>query len=62
MCPDFFIVYEDKDKNRKAEFIEINVGQTLAHARSPYAKVMAIVNEAKWQAAKVFAKRQGRWI
>ena len=25
MCPDFFIVYEDKDKNRKAEFIEIKL-------------------------------------
>ena len=58
--PDFFIVYEDKDKARKAEFIEIKpAGQTLAHARSPMQKAAAIVNEAKWQAAKVFAQRQG---
>ena len=58
--PDFVIVYEDKDKNRKAEFIEIKpAGQTLAQARSPVQKAQAIINEAKWQAAKVFAKRQG---
>ena len=58
--PDFFIVYEDKFKNRKAEFIEIKpAGQTLAKAKSPIQKAQAIVNEAKWQAAKIFAKRQG---
>ena len=58
--PDFFIVYEDKNKNRKAEFIEIKpAGQTLAMARTTVQKAQAIINEAKWQAAKVFAKRQG---
>ena len=58
--PDFFIVYEDKDKARKAEFIEIKpAGQTLAHARSPMQKAAAIVNEAKWQAAKVYCKQKG---
>ena len=58
--PDFFIVYEDKNKNRKAEFIEIKpAGQTLAKARTTVQKAQAIINEAKWQAAKVFAKRQG---
>ena len=58
--PDFFIVYEDKDKKRRAEMIEIKpAGQTLKHARSPMQKAAAIVNEAKWQAAKVFCDRQG---
>ena len=57
--PDYFIVYEYKDKNRKAEFIEIKMLTNLAHARSPVQKAQAIINEAKWQAAKVFAKRQG---
>jgi len=58
--PDFFIVYEDKNKVRKAEMIEIKpAGQTLAHAKSNMQKAAAIVNEAKWQAAKVFCDRQG---
>ena len=58
--PDFFIVYEDKNKQRKAEMIEIKpAGQTLAHAKSNTQKAAAIVNEAKWQAAKVFCDRQG---
>ena len=58
--PDFFIVYEDKNKQRKAEMIEIKpAGQTLAFAKSSMQKAAAIVNEAKWQAAKVYCKRQG---
>ncbi len=40
--------------------IEIKpAGQTLAHAKSPMQKAAAIVNEAKWQAAKVFCQHQG---
>ena len=58
--PDFFIIYEDKDKNRKAEMIEIKpAGQTLAYARSNMQKAQAIVNEAKWQAAKIYCKQKG---
>jgi len=58
--PDFFIVYEDKNKVRKAEMIEIKpAGQTLAHAKSNMQMAAAIVNEAKWQAAKVFCDHQG---
>jgi|TARA_B110000858_G_scaffold84361_1_gene97582 hypothetical protein len=58
--PDFFIVYEDKDKNQRAEFIEIKpAGQTLQFAKSQAQKIAAIVNEAKWQAATAFAKSQG---
>ena len=58
--PDFFIVYEDKNRQRKAEMIEIKpAGQTLAYARGTLQKAQAIVNEAKWQAAKVYCKRQG---
>jgi hypothetical protein len=58
--PDFFIVYEDKNKQRKAEMIEIKpAGQTLAHAKSTAQKASAIINEAKWQAAKVYCDRQG---
>ena len=40
--------------------IEIKpAGQTLASARSTVQKAQAIVNEAKWQAAKVYCDRQG---
>ena len=58
--PDFFIVYEDKHGNRHAEFIEIKpAGQILGNARSAGQKAAAVVNEAKWQAAKAFCDKQG---
>ena len=58
--PDFFIVYEDKNKQQRAEFIEIKpAGQTMKFAKSQAQKIAAIVNEAKWKAATAFAKRQG---
>lgn len=58
--PDFFMVYEDKNGARKAEFIEIKpAGQILGAARSPQQKAAAVVNEAKWSAAKMFAEKQG---
>jgi len=58
--PDFFIVYEDKNGNRHAEFIEIKpAGQILGNASSAGQKAAAVVNEAKWQAAKAFCDKQG---
>jgi len=58
--PDFFIVYEDKNKQQRAEFIEIKpAGQTMKFAKSQAQKIAAKVNEAKRQAATAFAKRQG---
>tara|TARA_R110000868_G_scaffold14088_10_gene65904 strand:+ start:5281 stop:5715 length:435 start_codon:yes stop_codon:yes gene_type:complete len=58
--PDFFMVYEDKAGNRKAEFIEIKpAGQIIGKAKSVQQKAAAIINEAKWQAARAFAERQG---
>ena len=40
--------------------IEIKpAGQTLAYAKSNMQKAQAIVNEAKWQAAKIFCKQKG---
>jgi NADH dehydrogenase/NADH:ubiquinone oxidoreductase subunit G len=58
--PDFFIIYEDKHKKRHAEFIEIKpASQMLGNAKSTAQKAQAIVNEAKWQAAKTFAQKQG---
>jgi hypothetical protein len=47
--PDFFMVYEDKAGNRKAEFIEIKpAGQIMGKAKSVQQKAAAIINEAKW--------------
>tara|TARA_B110000503_G_C6935123_1_gene324481 strand:- start:121 stop:555 length:435 start_codon:yes stop_codon:yes gene_type:complete len=58
--PDFFMVYEDKAGNRKAEFIEIKpAGQIMGKAKNVQQKAAAIINEAKWQAARAFAERQG---
>lgn len=58
--PDFFVVYEDRNGKRQAEFIEIKpAGQILGNAKGTAQKAAAVVNEAKWQAAKVFAERQG---
>lgn len=58
--PDFFIIYEDKNKKRHAEFIEIKpAGQVMGKAKSQMQKAQAIVNEAKWIAAKTFAEKQG---
>ena len=58
--PDFFIIYDDVHKKRHAEFIAIKpASQILGNAKSTAQKAQAIVNEAKWQAAKMFAQRQG---
>lgn len=58
--PDFFIVYEDKQGIRNAEFVEIKpAGQIMGNARGTAQKAQAVINEAKWQAAKAFATKQG---
>lgn len=58
--PDFFIIYEDKNHTRHAEFVEIKpAGQIMGNAKSQHQKASAIVNEAKWRAAKKFAEMQG---
>ena len=59
--PDFFIVYEDKNGNRKAELIEVKpVSQTtMENARSTHDKAAVAVNMAKWAAATAWAKQQG---
>jgi hypothetical protein len=57
--PDFFMIYQDKTGQRHAEFIEIKpAGQVLGKAKSQQQKAQAIVNEAKWKAAKTFAEKQ----
>ena len=54
------MVYEDKNRNRRAEMVEIKPSaQTMGEARGPAQKAAAIVNEAKWQAARAWCKKQG---
>jgi len=60
--PDFFIIYEDANGNRKGELIEIKPYKetTLeAAGRSAKNQIQAVVNQAKWKAAKEFCNRNG---
>ncbi|NDB57336.1 hypothetical protein EB001_02620 [bacterium] len=60
--PDFFIIYEDASGNRKGELVEIKPHKetTLeAAGRSTKNQIQAVVNQAKWEAAKEFCKRNG---
>jgi hypothetical protein len=60
--PDFFIIYEDASGNRKGELVEIKPHKetTLeAAGRSVKNQIQAVVNQAKWEAAKEFCKRNG---
>ena len=57
--PDFLIIYENKAKEKICELIEIKPsGQTSIHmaGKSKINKVHAIINEAKWKAAALWAK------
>jgi hypothetical protein len=60
--PDFFIVYVDKDKNKKAEVVEVKpASQTLREqvGKSLYNQEQYIKNLAKWEAATAWCKQQG---
>ena len=60
--PDFFVLYEDKNKVKKAEIVEIKPKkQSLIESRVATAKDRAVValNHAKWGAAMAFCKRIG---
>jgi len=60
--PDFFIIYEDANGNRKGELIEVKPHKetTLeAAGRSTKNQIQAVVNQAKWKAAQEFCKRNG---
>ena len=60
--PDFFVLYEDKFKRKKAEIIEIKPKkQSLIESRVASARDRAIVaiNHAKWASAKAYCQQQG---
>jgi hypothetical protein len=60
--PDFLIVYNDATGQKHAEVIEVKPTKetTLeAAGRSPKAQAAAILNAAKWEAARAWCKAQG---
>lgn len=60
--PDFFVLYEDKFGNKKAEVIEIKPKkQSLIESKVTSArdKAAVVLNHAKWKAANEFCKRSG---
>jgi hypothetical protein len=60
--PDFFVLYEDRLGNQKAEIVEIKPKkQSLIESKVANAKQRATVavNHAKWAAAMAYCKRIG---
>jgi hypothetical protein len=60
--PDFLIVYNDATGQRHAEVIEVKPTKetSLQEAgKSPRAQAAAILNMAKWEAARAWCKAQG---
>lgn len=58
--PDLLVVYNDKNGRKHAEMIEIKpASQTLGEARSQKDKAAAIVNHAKWEAARAWCAQKG---
>lgn len=60
--PDFLIVYNDATGQKHAEVVEVKPTKetTLeAAGRSPKAQAAAILNAAKWEAARAWCKAQG---
>ena len=59
--PDFFVVYQNKSHQQRAEIIEVKPkSQTsLTEAKSRHDKLHAIVNQAKFAAATAYCKYHG---
>ena len=60
--PDFLIIYNDANGQKHAEVIEVKPTKetTLeAAGRSPKAQAAAVLNMAKWEAARAWCKSQG---
>lgn len=60
--PDFFIVYSDKTGKQRVELIEVKpANQTIKEklGRSRANQVHWVVNQAKWEAARIWCKQKG---
>jgi len=59
--PDFLIVYVDKSGQKHAEVVEVKprTQVSMESARSPRDRAAAVLNAAKWAAAKAWCAQQG---
>lgn len=59
--PDFFILYVDKNGKQHAEIIEVKPMKetSMESAKSMRDKAAAILNMAKWEAARAYCRAQG---
>jgi hypothetical protein len=58
--PDILMVYKDTKGNDRAEMVEIKPSkQTLGEAKTQSEKAAAVVNHAKWQAARAWCDAKG---
>lgn len=59
--PDILMMYVDASYKKHVEIIEIkpNSQTSLTEARSQHDKIHAIINEAKWTAAREYCRKQG---
>ena len=53
--PDLLMVYKDANGNNRAEMVEIKPSkQTLGEAKTQAEKASAVINAAKWEAARAW--------
>lgn len=60
--PDFFVMYQDKNGNQRAELVEVKPSSQAtmeAAGRNNQNKASVAVNTAKWQAAHHWSKSMG---
>lgn len=60
--PDFFVIYEDKHGQRRAELVEIKPSHetsTELAGKNPRNQAMAILNQCKWAAAQQWCAAKG---
>lgn len=59
--PDFLVMFEDKNGNRRAEMWEIKPQSqaSVSKAKRPKDQLALVVNMAKWDAAKRWCKSKG---
>ena len=58
--PDFFVMYQDKNGQNHGELMEVKPKkEMLENAKSQRDKLVAIINAAKWQAARAWCSANG---